>query len=825
MKKNLRYFMTLLLMMVASVGWGQTTVSMTSFTETSGYVNDDENISYEAAKGSASTAPAVNNNEIRVYQNGGTFTVSANNGSKINSITLGSSMATTVTYKVDDEEVSTNQSIDANGTITVSNLNASSVLFTCTGTTKTSRLYVNNLSVTYTSSGATPTCATPTFSPAAGAVAAGTEVTITCATEGATIHYTLDGNEPTVESSIYTSAIKVNEETTIKAIAVKTDCNNSAVATAIYTILNSNIPFNETFNEIKGTGGRDNTFTGTVGSSSTDKTDETWTTLGENGAFQCIKLGTSKAEQSATTGEIKLNGSGSLTFSAAGWGSGTNTLTVTAEGCTTITGDTNITLKNGEWSEYTVNIEGANGNLTLTFTMKRGFLDDVKVMKVEAPTVATPTFSVLAGSYDEPQTVEITCDTEGAKIYYTLDGTTPTEESTEYTGKIIINNTTTLKAIAIKDGKSSYVASATYTLPTTCANIAAMNALDNGTEFKFNGKVTVVYANGSYVYIKDDTGSSLLFKGGLGVEKGDIINAGWEGKVSIFYNLFEVVPSTALVSEEKAEVTYPVATTAEVTKANMNKVVVLKGVTYGEINDKNFKIGSDIAGFNQFGIDIPEAEEGATYDIEGVISVFKENVQFQPISITKVESSAETEEVPVNQHGKGTYVTTNALDFTGITTVTAYVATAQNGSDVTFDPVTKVPAGTPLLVKGATTDVPVIASAEEIGTNFLVAGSGEGVASVAGGKYNFILNYLNGAVGFYRAAENTVAKDRAYLSLDSDIPTGSAKVNLIFSDEATGINNVNAVESTNEKVYNLAGQQMKSTVKGVYIKNGRKYVK
>ena len=192
----------------------------------------------------------------------------------------------------------------------------------------------------------------------------------------------------------------------------------------------------------------------------------------------------------------------------------------------------------------------------------------------------------------------------------------------------------------------------------------------------------------------------------------------------------------------------------------------------------------------------------------------------------KVESSVETEEVPVNQYGKGTYVTKKALDFTGITTVTAYVATAQSGSDVTFDPVTKVPAGTPLLVKGETTDVPVIASAEEIGTNFLVAGSGEGVASVAGGKYNFILNYLNNAVGFYRAAGMTVAADRAYLSLDSDIPAGSAKVNLIFSDEeSTGINNVNAVENTNEKVFNLAGQQMKSAVKGVYIKNGKKYIK
>ena len=167
------------------------------------------------------------------------------------------------------------------------------------------------------------------------------------------------------------------------------------------------------------------------------------------------------------------------------------------------------------------------------------------------------------------------------------------------------------------------------------ANIAAMNALENGKEFLFNGKVTVVYASGSYVYIKDDSGSSLLYKKDLGVEKGDVIKAGWEGKVSVYNNLFEVIPSTTLEKDGTAEVTYPEATAADVKAENMNQVVVLKGVTYGDINGKNFKIGSDIAGYNQFGITIEAPEEGATYDIEGVISVFKNNVQFQPISITR----------------------------------------------------------------------------------------------------------------------------------------------------------------------------------------------
>ena len=79
------------------------------------------------------------------------------------------------------------------------------------------------------------TCATPTFSPAAGAVTEGTEVTISSTTEGATIYYTTDGSTPTTSSTQGTS-VTINEACTLKAIAVKKDMDNSAVATAEYTI-------------------------------------------------------------------------------------------------------------------------------------------------------------------------------------------------------------------------------------------------------------------------------------------------------------------------------------------------------------------------------------------------------------------------------------------------------------------------------------------------------------------------------------------------------------------------------------------------------------
>ena len=76
--------------------------------------------------------------------------------------------------------------------------------------------------------------------------------------------------------------------------------------------------------------------------------------------------------------------------------------------------------------------------------------------------VATPTFSPAGGRYADAQTVAISCTTTGAAIYYTLDGSTPTASSTPYTSALTISETTTVKAIAIKDGEQSAVATATY---------------------------------------------------------------------------------------------------------------------------------------------------------------------------------------------------------------------------------------------------------------------------------------------------------------------------------------------------------------------------
>ncbi len=91
--------------------------------------------------------------------------------------------------------------------------------------------------------------------------------------------------------------------------------------------------------------------------------------------------------------------------------------------------------------------------------------DTVVAYTVPNDTVATPTFSVAAGEVVEGTKVILGCTTIGATIYYTVDGSVPTTESTAYTTAIVIDKPMTIKAIAVKeDMVDSKIAEATYTI-------------------------------------------------------------------------------------------------------------------------------------------------------------------------------------------------------------------------------------------------------------------------------------------------------------------------------------------------------------------------
>ncbi|MDR2608094.1 MAG: chitobiase/beta-hexosaminidase C-terminal domain-containing protein, partial [Treponema sp.] len=80
------------------------------------------------------------------------------------------------------------------------------------------------------------TVAAPAASPGAGEIESGTTVSLSTTTEGASIYYTLDGNEPSEGSTKYTDPIGLSAALTIRAFAVKQGMINSGVLTAAYTI-------------------------------------------------------------------------------------------------------------------------------------------------------------------------------------------------------------------------------------------------------------------------------------------------------------------------------------------------------------------------------------------------------------------------------------------------------------------------------------------------------------------------------------------------------------------------------------------------------------
>ncbi len=94
--------------------------------------------------------------------------------------------------------------------------------------------YIENLGSHTFNPGGEQHAATPTFDPPAGVYTEPISVTISSTTPSATIHYTLDGTNPTESSPTYTGPIPLNTNTTIKAIAYASGYAPSYIASASY---------------------------------------------------------------------------------------------------------------------------------------------------------------------------------------------------------------------------------------------------------------------------------------------------------------------------------------------------------------------------------------------------------------------------------------------------------------------------------------------------------------------------------------------------------------------------------------------------------------
>jgi len=180
-----------------------------------------------------------------------------------------------------------------------------------------------------------------------------------------------------------------------------------------------------------------------------------------------------------------------------------------------------------------------------------------------------------------------------------------------------------------------------------------------------------------------------------------------------------------------------------------------------------------------------------------------------------------------------TFSSTLPLDFTG-TTVEAYTA-AYNSTNktVTLNRVHKVPANTGLFIKGTAANIPVLTGdADVMGTNDLVAVSATtAVSQTDGDNTNFVLGVDNAAAPtaavFLKAptAGVSVGAGKAYLQIPTASAPATARMAVVFSDEATGISQIeNGELRMEDSVYNLSGQRVAQPKKGLYIMNGKKVI-
>ncbi len=257
-------------------------------------------------------------------------------------------------------------------------------------------------------------------------------------------------------------------------------------------------------------------------------------------------------------------------------------------------------------------------------------------------------------------------------------------------------------------------------------------------------------------------------------------------------------------------------------------------VTNEKVDDKNTKeIKSGVwayNGTNEFSTNMFEGK-GWTDEVEVEVKDGKLRVG------AKVEGGANTawmlldnftltylgptsESVTVTSAGYATYCSENALDFTS-TDIKAYVGT-KTGDKLTFTPINQVPANTGLLLVcngGKTEDVPVIASASAVENNCLVGVNAETTLT----SDDYILNVVNSGAGFYKAGSfTTLGAHKAYIP--AAVGNGVKGFTIDFDDDATGISLMEDGRSQMEDgaIYNVAGQRLSKTQKGINIVNGKK---
>ena len=288
--------------------------------------------------------------------------------------------------------------------------------------------------------------------------------------------------------------------------------------------------------------------------------------------------------------------------------------------------------------------------------------------------LAAPTISGT-NPFEASTEVSLKAD-DGAKIYYTTNGQTPTTSSTLYTAPFTLNESATVSAIAVKDGKTSTVSTKAFAkvafttlsfdeacaLPTNAAKQYIKLELENA---------KVVYVDGTTVFLRQDGQGMMLYNVN---QKALTLNATVSGTIKLdfkpYYDLPEMVANSFTNSDDlivttssSTELDAVETTVADLlAKKHLCDLVVLKGATItseGSGTSTNYYIVSGESKIQLWGNQsLSKAGVGKALDIYAVCnSIHSGAVQIKPVKVGDITLGIDGTLVAGHAAAKGVYTT------------------------------------------------------------------------------------------------------------------------------------------------------------------------
>ena len=466
-------------------------------------------------------------------------------------------------------------------------------------------------------------------------------LSISCATAGATIYYSIaKGDDYLVESEEYDGAVDLSGyeagEYAVEAFAMLDD-ETSDIAEATFTITEPAGPAGST-----ATFGPD--FSASNWTVITAGEDYSWT---KDGATLLIeKSGSSTStSQGLTNGHLRIYKSAQITISGSAPIESIQFTVVSGYNLSDLTPSIG-TIEGAKWIPTgDVNsvtfVAGAQVRMSeILVTFKEKEVD---------PYVATPVITVKSqfekGAHES---LSISCATAGAYIVFGIDKDGQSVlPGPFYEGPIDLSEYEvgeySVSAYAELNKVISGTASATFTITEPAApltSLAQVQALETGTEFTFGAKTAVLgrTSNKRNLFIVDlDNTAGLMVDAGSGntwsndYVFGTAIGSGWSGKKAIYNGQPEATNTQDFNIDGTAEVQPLSIEAADVTAENYGRYAVIENATVAA--------GGTIEGYtlyNQLGIDMASVEAGL-YNVYGIIGLYSQNLQFWPMRYEPIE--------------------------------------------------------------------------------------------------------------------------------------------------------------------------------------------